>query len=164
MIPVGIPHVGHRPHDGRAQRRFGHLLIEFGDLELRASAVGAEVAQQRLSESREQLRVEHRVARGKQVRLLLAIVVERDSVTAAAPLDVLLYAVIAGQGVGAENVSACCLTARECRLAAQPHGGNEIRVIGGIECREGEVVGLWVEPLDGEVKIPFQCALNGRVE
>ena len=48
-IPIRVAHVGDRPDDRRAQRRLGHLLIDLRDLQLRAGAVDAEVAQQRLT-------------------------------------------------------------------------------------------------------------------
>ena len=163
-IPVRIAHVGDRPDDRRAQRRLGHLLVDLRDLELRPRGIGPEVAQQRLGECRGQRRVEHRVARGKQVRLLLAIVVERDRVAATAPLDVLRDAVVAGERVGAENVAAGGLAAGERCLAAEPERRDEVRAEGGVERREREIECLRREPFDRQVEIAVERPLDGAVE
>jgi hypothetical protein len=49
-IPIRVADVGYRANDRGAQRRLGHFLIDLGDLQLRPNGVGAEAAQQWLSE------------------------------------------------------------------------------------------------------------------
>ncbi len=164
QIPIRVAHAGDRSDDRRAQLGLGYLLIDLRDLEQRPRGIRPEVPQQRLSEGSRQRRVEHRVARREEVRLFLPVVVEGDRVAAAAPLDVLRQAVVASECVGAEDVAACRLAARERRLAADAEVGDEVRAIGCIEGGKREVEGLRVQPLDREVEIAVERALDGGVE
>ena len=80
------------------------------------------------------------------------------------PFEVLLHAVVGGQGVGAEDVTAGRLAARERGLAAGAERGDQVRVERRIKCREREVVRLRRQAFDREIEVAIERALDRVIE
>ena len=105
-IPVGEADVGQGVDDGLLEVDVGDVAADARDGELRAPAVGAEPAQQRLRVLQRHVRAEARVEGREDVGRLLARAVPGEVVAAAAPPDLLPDPEVVGALVGDDGPAA----------------------------------------------------------